>query len=305
MPIHLSPLTRRQFLARSVAVTAGLAMAPEMVASTKAVDQSFWALLSDTHLAADQSMVFRGVNMASHLKTVAAEIMTLPKRPVGVIIAGDCAYNTGEAGDYATVKELLQPIRESGMPVHLALGNHDNRERFWNAFQEEQRAKHPVSERQTALLMTPRANWFILDSLEKTQSTPGLVGHEQLTWLAESLDAQANKPALVLVHHNPGIDGGNMGLKDTIPFLEVIRPRKQVKAYIFGHTHHWSVEQDSSGIHFVNLPPVAYVFREGEPSGWVHMTLHKNGMKLELRCADQGHKAHGQTFDLPWRKESV
>ena len=96
-----------------------------------------------------------------------------------------------------------------------------------------------------------------------------------------------------------------MGLKDTIPFLEVIRPRNQVKAYIFGHTHHWSVEQDSSGIHFINLPPVSYVFREGEPSGWVRATLNKSGMKLELRCVDQYHKAHGQTFDLAWRKESA
>jgi Icc protein len=258
-------------------------------------------LLSDTHLAADKSLVSRGVNMADHFQQVARELVALPKRPAGVFITGDCAFNRGEPGDYAIVKELLQPIRADGLPIHLALGNHDNRQQFWEAFREEKAARHPVPDRQTALLKTPSVNWFILDSLEKTQSTPGLVGPEQLKWLAETLDAHAKKPAVVLVHHNPGLEGGNLGLKDTLPFMEVIRPRKQVKAYIFGHTHHWSVEQDTSGIHLINLPPVAYVFREGEPSGWVHATVQKDAMHLEMRSVDPKHKAHGQTFDLAWR----
>ncbi len=71
------------------------------------------------------------------------------------------------------------------MPVHLALGNHDNRERFWEALPEEKAAQRPLADRQVALLRTPRANWFVLDSLEKTLSTPGLLGQEQLDWLAE------------------------------------------------------------------------------------------------------------------------
>ncbi len=301
MPIHLAPLSRRRFLARSLAAGAGLVLAPELRAEAKAVDEASWALLSDVHLAANKSLIFRGINMTDHFNHVARELMALPQRPAGVFITGDCAYNRGETADYGLVKELLEPVRESQMAVHLALGNHDNRERFWGAFQDEAQATRPVPDRQTALLKTPQVNWFILDSLDKTQSTPGRVGPEQLKWLADALDANPSQPALVLVHHNPGIDGGNMGLKDTHRFLEVIRPRKQVKAYIFGHTHHWSVEQDSSGIHFVNLPPVAYVFREGEPSGWVHATLQDSALRLELRCVDPSHKAHGQVFNLAWR----
>jgi len=301
MPIHLAPLSRRQFLARSLATGGGLALAPELLAGTKWTDPNSWALLSDTHLAADQALVSRGINMTEHFNTVAGELLDLPKRPAGVFINGDCAYNSGEAGDYAVVAELLQSLRGAQMAVHLALGNHDNRDRFWQAFREEKTAVHPVADRQTGLLETPNVNWFILDSLEKTMSVPGLIGSEQLKWLADSLDAHASKPALVLVHHNPGINGGNMGLKDTLAFLDVIRPRKQVKAYIFGHTHHWQVEQDSSGIHLVNLPPTSYVFRDGEPSGWVHARIHKSGMRLELRSVDPSHKAHGQVYDVAWR----
>ena len=98
------------------------------------------------------------------------------------------------------------------MPVHLALGNHDNRERFWEALPEEKAAQRPLADRQVALLRTPRANWFVLDSLEKTLSTPGLLGQEQLDWLAGALDANPDKPALVLIHHNPGLSG-NIGLE--------------------------------------------------------------------------------------------
>ena len=65
------------------------------------------------------------------------------------------------------------------------------------------------------------------------------------------------------------------GNNDTVALFEVIRPRKQVKAYIYGHTHTWKVEQDDSGLHLINLPPVAYIFHEGDPSGWVRMMLRK------------------------------
>jgi 3',5'-cyclic AMP phosphodiesterase CpdA len=218
-----------------------------------------------------------------------------------VFITGDCAFSSGETADYAVLADLLQPIREGGMPVHLALGNHDNREHFWEAFQKEKAAKRPLADRQTALLRTGRANWFILDSLDRTLSTPGLLGPQQLGWLTEALDANAGKPALVLIHHNPGLEGGNIGLKDTQALLEIIRPRKHVKAYIFGHTHNWTVTQDRSGLHLVNLPPVSYVFQDGKPTGWVRSTLRSNGMQLELRCVDQSHKAHGQIVDLKWR----
>ena len=264
-------------------------------------DANSWALLSDTHLAADRAQQFRGINMTEHFEAVSRELTALPKRPAGLFLTGDCAFNSGESGDYALLENLLRPIRETRVPVHIALGNHDNRERFWAALQKERTAARPLADRQVSLLKTPHLNWFLLDSLEKTLSTPGLLGPEQLAWLTQSLDRHASKPAIVLVHHNPGLNGGNLGLKDTLPFLEIIRPRKQVKAYIYGHTHNWKVEQDTSGIHFINLPPVSYVFQDGEPSGWVHATLTDGGMRLELRSIDPAHKAHGEIHDLIWR----
>ena len=303
MPIHLPAISRRQFLVRSLVGGAALALSPRLFAAAKRNDPNSWALLSDTHLAADRSLLARGINMTDHFTSVSRELLALSKCPAGVFITGDCAYNSGQASDYALVTDLLEPIRSAQMPVHLALGNHDNRERFWEALQAEKAAQRPLADKQVALLQTPRANWFVLDSLEKTLTTPGSLGQEQLDWLAGALDANPGKPALVLLHHNPGKSDSVSGLKDTDALFAIIRPHKQVKACIFGHTHVWRVEKDVSGIHLVNLPAVAYVFKQGEPAGWVHATTERKGMRLELRCIDPKHKSHGQIVKLKWRAD--
>ena len=301
MPIYLPPVSRRGFLRRTLAAAAGLALGPNLFAAEKPVDENFWALFSDPHIAADRAAVHLNVNMAAHLESVVGEVAAWPVRPAGVFVNGDCAYNSGEKADYATVASLLKPLREARMPIHLTLGNHDNRERFWEALKSEKAAKRPVVDKQTLMLSTPQVNWFVLDSLDQTLSTPGVLGKEQLDWLAKTLDANSDKPALVMLHHNPGFSETVPGLKDTFAFMEILRPRKQVKAYIFGHTHVWNMTQDDSGLYLVNLPPIAYVFKEGNPSGWVRATVARDGMKLELNCLDKTHKAHGEVKELKWR----
>jgi 3',5'-cyclic AMP phosphodiesterase CpdA len=301
MPIHLPPIPRREFLKRSLLMGAGLAFGSSLWAAARRTDANSWALLADTHVAADRATVVRGTNMTGHFQTVSTELLGLPKRPAGVFVLGDCAYSSGEKGDYTALTELLQPLRAGELPVHLALGNHDQRENFWEALQQGKAAERPVVDRHVAMIRSSHVNWFLLDSLEKTLQTPGLVGQAQFDWLAKALDANKRKPAVILVHHNPGAEANHTGLKDTQALFDLIRPRKQVKAWIFGHTHNWNVVEDASGIHLVNLPPVAYVFREGNPNGWVQATTRSDGLKLELRCVDARHKQHAQVVDLKWR----
>jgi 3',5'-cyclic AMP phosphodiesterase CpdA len=301
MPIHLSSISRREFLKRSLIAGAGLALSPSLLAATRRTDVNSWALLADTHLVADRAKVARGINMTGHFQTVSRELLELPRRPAGVFILGDCAFSSGEKEDYATMAELLQPLQAGKLPLHLALGNHDHRENFWGALEETKTATRPVADRHVAMISTSRVNWFMLDSLEKTLQTPGLLGQTQFDWLTKTLDANRRKPAVILVHHNPGTAENVTGLKDTQALFDILRPRKQVKALIFGHTHQWSVTEDTSGIHLVNLPPVAYIFREGNPSGWVHATTRRDGLRLELRCVEADHKNQGQVVDLKWR----
>ncbi|MDB6017572.1 MAG: Metallophosphoesterase [Pedosphaera sp.] len=302
MPIHLPPVSRRRFLAGSLAAGAGLLLDQPLFAATRATDVHTWALLSDTHLAADRQKIERAVNMTDNFKAIALEVCGLKHLPATVLINGDLALGSGEPGDYAVIADLLQPLREAGMPVHLTLGNHDDRNHFWTALADAGAAARPVADRHVALLRSPRANWFVLDSLEKTNSTPGLLGDSQLAWLARTLDENKDKPALVMAHHNlPVMGDPKMAIKDSEQLLEIIRPHRQVKAYIFGHTHSWGIQQDVSGIHLINLPPTSYLFTPGKPNGWVLATLQRHGVRLDLHCLDLHHPAHGQKVDLKWR----
>jgi Icc protein len=301
MPIHLPSISRRGFLKRSLIAGAGLALSPSLLAAMRRWDANSWALLADIHIAADRARVARDINMTGHLQSVSDELLALPKRPAAAFILGDCAFNSGEKEDYATLTELLDPLREGGFPLHLALGNHDRRENFWEALRQKKAVRPLVADRQVMLIRTSAVNWFVLDSLEKTLQTPGSLGPAQFDWLARTLDANRSKPAIVMIHHNPGTEGNINGLKDTETLFEIIRPRQQVKAYIFGHTHKWRYWEDPSGIHLVNLPPVAYVFKEGDPAGWVQATTRPDGLRMELRCIDTTHQDHGQVVDLKWR----
>ena len=301
MPIHVAGLSRRQFLSRTIAGLSGVLVAPQLVGAPTRGNPDSWVLFSDTHIAADRALKARGINMADHLHQAVAEVLALPERPAGVFVNGDCAYNSGQQADYRTFMELLTPLREVAVPLHLGLGNHDDRENFRQGVALAMPGeRQPVEHKHVALIRSRRANWFLLDSLERTASTPGWLGHEQLEWLAGTLDANRKIPAIVMLHHNPGILG-NMGLKDTVPLFEVIRSRIHVKALIYGHTHTWVTESDTSGLHLINLPAVGYAFKEGEPSGWVQAMVNNHGMVLRLSATDRTHKAHGQLVDLKWR----
>jgi hypothetical protein len=300
MPIHLPPLSRRSFLRRAVAAGVGLGCAPHLLAEERRTNPNSCILLADTHIAAEATKINKSVNMTDHLVAVSNAVLKVSERPMGVFVVGDCAFSQGEPGDYTQFVKLLEPLRADEMPVHLLLGNHDHRENFWAGLTAEKAVKRPVADKQVALVRSELVNWFMLDSLEKTLQTPGALGAEQLKWLAETLDANASKPAVIVVHHNPGLEG-NIGLKDTSLLWEVLRPRKQVKAWVFGHTHNWKITQDDSGIHLVNLPPTSYIFRDGDPAGWVQATTRHDGMKLELHSLDPKNKSHGQLVDLKWR----
>lgn len=302
MPITLPPISRRRFMAGSLAAGAGLLAGrlPFARAEEAAADLHRFALLSDTHVAADHAAVEKGVTMFANMTQVCGEVARLTPRPAAVIVNGDCAYHTGEAGDYAAFLDPIKTIREAGMPVHLTLGNHDHRDRFWQAFPPQHGEEKIVEHRHIVMLETPRANWFILDTLQETNHTPGLLGEAQLVWLAAALDAHADKPALVMTHHNPDNREKISGLLDTKAMVELLLPRKHVKTWFFGHTHDWH-HLEKEGLHLVNFPPVAYVFTPGKPSGWVDAHLEEDGATLQLNSVDPKHPQAGEKVALKWR----
>ncbi len=301
MPLELRPLSRRRLLGTSLAaLTAGL-LPRRLWAADKPVDPARVALFSDTHVAADAKAVLREVCMFEHLQKASADMLAQPTLPSAMLVNGDLALNVGLPGDYATFTAGVKPIREAGVPIHLTLGNHDDRDNFWKAVPPADAGK-VVDGKHVSVVTTRFADFLLLDSLELVNKTPGLLGDGQRAWLERALDARADRPCVVVVHHNP-IDPNSAkptGIKDTAELMKILLPRKQAKALVFGHTHKW-VKSTVEGLHLLNLPPVAYVFKKGDPSGWVDCTVDPQGAKLMLRTIDPAHPAHRDTWDLKWR----
>ena len=304
MPFHLPPISRREFLARSLAAGAGALAVNTARSAEPAVDPDYWALYSDSHIARSTAVVWRGEPMYDNARRVNTEFFAVPKRPIGLIHLGDCAFKEGRVEDYETFHSTIAPITAAGVPVHLMVGNHDERGNFWQALTKETEGPRPIASRHVAIVEHPRVNWILLDSLDKTDDSPGSRGAEQCAWLAKVLDERGEKPALICVHHNPIINAKPDkigGLTDTQALLNVVVPRRQVKAILFGHTHTWRLSMVGD-LHLVNLPAVGYPSKSDSPTGWVECQLCDDAMQLKLHSRDTGHRDHLRPIELSWRK---
>lgn len=301
MTLHVLPdetwsPSRRRFFA-----WAGLAGATIAVSGLQAEDSqpTRIALLSDTHIDADKTKVTSGANMSEHLAQAWEQVTGAAARLSAAIVHGDVAHLKGELADYRQVTQLLLPAGKAAVPLHFMMGNHDDR----NNFREVLRASSAsaLESHHVSVLDTPPVTWLLLDSLETVNKTPGKLGEAQLKWLAAALDAKANKPAIVSVHHHPQWEGEKIaGIQDTKELFEILAPRKHVKAVFFGHTHNWS-QKERDGIHLVNLPPVAYVFAKEKPSGWVEAAIDGKGMELTFHGVGPENAAHGKKLEFAWR----
>ena len=305
MPIILPPITRRQFIKRSLAFGGTAIMAPHALAAADrkgaGLDQNRVALLADTHISVDPSRVYPGtkwpgtpvkegehesVNMAACLAEAAKSVLALNPRPAHLIVNGDCALSNGKESEYKEFLRLVEPLRAAGITVHVTIGNHDNRENLWKSLpflKEEQMGV------QAGVVELPHANLVLLDSGKR-----GVLGEEQLDWLAKELDQRADKPALIFGHYNPYPNRGVRpikGMSDGPSLLKVLAERKHARGYFYGHTHEWQYDQRDH-LHLINQPAVSYYFGKGHAHGWVDMKLTETTAELELQCIDPKHKQH-------------
>lgn len=316
MPLHLNPrrASRRHFL-KSLA-GGGVLISPLTRSLGHAAADSKperWALLSDTHIAADPAFMARAdTNMADNLRRVVAEVAAEAETLDGVLINGDCAYNDGQRGDYETLVRLLQPLTDAGLPIHMTLGNHDDREKFHAVLSGAAKTGVGlVDGKHVSVIEGSHANWVLLDSLRFVNKVEGEFGEAQLKWLETWLGQNSLKPAILVGHHYPQVFRDDIipgdkkiaisGLIDSGPFFEIIDRFPHAKTYIHGHSHDWKTKTDERSFHEVNLPPTAYVFNFEKPNGWVRATVSGEGMDLELRALAPDHPQHGEKKTLTWR----
>lgn len=296
MPLCLPPISRRRFLSGSVGAGAAALLSAAARADEPQPDPNRFVLVADTHLCGDPEGAKGGVRPAETFAAVREEILALRPRPAALLVAGDCAFMRGQPDDYGMVRTQLDPIREAGLPIYLTLGNHDDRAHFCAAFPEVATARPDDAEqRNVSVVESEHANWFLLDSLQRTAYTPGLLGSAQRKWLAAQLDAHAEKPALLLAHHHLQPSRSGPGLEDTRELLALVASRQQVKAYFHGHVHVWGTGK-KDGLQQVSLPPTAWLFDQRQPRGWADVHLTAGSVEVQLNALGGKHPQHGEKY---------
>jgi len=254
-----------------------------------------WAFLADTHIPADTNNNYRGFFPYQNLQKVVPDIISAS--PDGVAIAGDLARLTGQLGDYANLKKLLNLIAEK-RPVFMALGNHDNRQNFLNIFGKTPDLKQFVKDKYIIIVKRPPIRLIILDSLFYVNKVPGLLGKAQRQWLENYLKECDDTPTILCFHHTLGDDDGD--LLDVPRLFRIIKPIRKVKAIVYGHSHVYGFPE-FEGIHLINLPAVGYNFSDTEPVGWVEAELTAKGGDFTLHAIAGNKNKGGSVKKLTWR----
>jgi 3',5'-cyclic-AMP phosphodiesterase len=200
MPLHFS---RRGFLQCVAGTSASALLLRPSVAAASETDRDLFAFLNDSHVSENTSRAPNNQNICDNLRHAVNYLIGLTRRPAAVFINGDLAHNSGLPGDYREFSALIQPMIDAGIEVHLTMGNHDDRDVFFEVVANQKAIPSPVASKHVAVVQGHRANFFLLDSLKTVNSAPGELGNEQLDWLIKALDAHVDRPAMIMVHHDP------------------------------------------------------------------------------------------------------
>lgn len=258
-------------------------------------------ILNDIHIsgAPDAKIPANAKGDSAHLRQAVQQILARPKKPAALIINGDLALAIGTAEDYAVVRELIAPLRDAGIPVHLTLGNHDVRPIFQAAFPEMKSVSDFKEPRHNSLIDLPTTRLILVDTLDQTPGPGGKLGDEQIAWILQKVDEAPEKQVVIVGHHHPALGGDSShfkgGIADSATLWPELTKRTQVKAYLHGHTHEWTIAKEGD-IHIISTLACAYVFRpEINAVGWTSARLNRQGFELKLHTLDDTHPWNGET----------
>ncbi|GAB3714055.1 phosphodiesterase [Nocardiopsis oceani] len=224
------------------------------------------AHLSDPHVTAGPL----AAEPATGLHRALSRVLALEPRPNYVVITGDLV-DRGEPDEYAAFSEIIDRFP---LPLHVAAGNHDDREALSDALGHTPYLGEYGSTRY--LVEHPEATLAVLDSLVPG-SPAGRLGDDQLAWLDTALARRPDVPAFVCVHHPPApigipfLDG--IGLEDGEALEETVARHPNVVRVLAGHVHR--PISTAFGNSVLTTAPSTYrqsglCMSPGQPMGYVH-----------------------------------
>ncbi len=208
--------------------------------------------LTDLHLLEPGNLIW-GID--AHAKTQACleDIAHWHSDAEFCIISGDLT-DRAELSAYAWLDDALKVLE---MPVHLMIGNHDDRAAFQQAFPSVPRDANGFS--QTSI-DTPEGRFILLDTF-KGGTSAGQLCEQRQHWLADRLDEAGPAPVWLFMHHPPCDVGipymDRIKLDEHEDFADILAGRDNIRHIFFGHVHR-AVYVNWRGIPCTALPSLCH-----------------------------------------------
>lgn len=148
------------------------------------------------------------------------------------ILAGDLA-DLGQAAAYERLKAIAARV---SIPLHVTLGNHDDRPTFFEVMGEHYRAETGKVDK---VIDAKGYRIVVLDSSEPGRGD-GLLEAGQLDWLRARLAEAVDRPVIVVLHHNANalhIESDDIAILEPEGFLEALATHPDIRQVIAGHVH--------------------------------------------------------------------
>lgn len=189
--------------------------------------------LSDLHLMPPGEEL-HGLRPEEQLRRTVSHIAREHGDAALCVVSGDLTHD-GHPLAYA---EVARHLARLPMPVHLMLGNHDERTVFLAAFPEAPRTPGGFIQQ----VIDTIAGRIILLDTHAPRAAHGRLCEARLAWLAERIEESAPGPLYLFVHHPPFTVGlrrmDDIRLHDAEALRTVLAASGQRVRHLFvGHLH--------------------------------------------------------------------
>ncbi|MCY3880216.1 MAG: phosphodiesterase [Rhodobacteraceae bacterium] len=188
-------------------------------------------VISDLHIV-PEGCLSNAIDTSKRLATAIQHINSFHDDADFCIVAGDLT----DKGDIESFRRLQPQLQGLNLPVHITLGNHDDRANFLAVFDQ---AAPSVTGFLDTVIDCAGHRVILLDTLHSGQH-PGWLEDEQLSWLSERLAEAERLPVIVVMHHNIAdlqVSTDVIRLRGNRRLTDVLRTHADIRSVLSGHVH--------------------------------------------------------------------
>jgi len=188
-------------------------------------------IMSDLHLVPEGQTSIT-LDTSARLEQAVDAVLARHADAAFCILAGDLADH-GEAAAYSRLKTIIARLP---IPVHITLGNHDDRPTFLDVFGADHAAETGHVDK---VIDAEGYRIILLDSSEPGR-VDGVLEEVQLDWLRARLAEAMDRPVIVVLHHNANalhIHSDTIRILEPDAFIDALKTHPDIRQVIAGHVH--------------------------------------------------------------------